>query len=233
LAPAGAVGREYEAARVPFPRTTQIELLAFTKQRRKLLSGLSLSTRGFAIPGATASASAARLRQMCVALTHQNNSCTCQIKSCNTGIRRARSIISEHDVNALSFEFDRSNMFEPLLQADPSLREKWEIFQEQYRSDGELPLYLALSELARHLIHDLETGNTHRFDAVFDVVERWHIHGDPNVKEAATVGLLEDLQNGHLLCKTSSEDFLPWLRPETLGWWTKVHEFWAIGKQII
>lgn len=28
--------------------------------------------------------------------------------------------MSENNVNALSFEFDRSNMFEPLLQADPS-----------------------------------------------------------------------------------------------------------------
>ncbi|TBD04827.1 hypothetical protein ELH21_10725 [Rhizobium leguminosarum] len=141
--------------------------------------------------------------------------------------------MSENNVNALSFEFDRSNMFEPLLQADPSFREKWETFQEEYRSDDELPFYLALSELARHLIQDLETGNTHRFDAVFDVVERWHVKGDPYVKEAATVGLLEDLQNGHLHRKTRSEDFIPWLRPETLGWWTKVHEFWATGKPII
>ncbi|UIY25286.1 hypothetical protein LZK76_06140 [Rhizobium leguminosarum] len=96
--------------------------------------------------------------------------------------------MSENNVNALSFEFDRSNMFEPLLQADPSFREKWEVFREEYRSADELPLYLALSELARHLIQDLETGNTHRFEAIFDVVERWHINGDPYVQEAATVG---------------------------------------------
>lgn len=141
--------------------------------------------------------------------------------------------MSENNANALSFEFDRSNMFEPLLQADPSFREKWETFHEEYRSDDELPLYLALSELARHLIQNLETGNTHRFNAVFDVVERWHIKGDPYVKQAATVGLLEDLQNGYLHRKTRSDDFLPWLQPETLGWWTKVHEFWAAGKPII
>lgn len=60
--------------------------------------------------------------------------------------------MSEDNVNALSFEFDRSNMFEPLLQADPSFREKWEVFREEYRSADELPLYLALSDLARHLI---------------------------------------------------------------------------------
>ena len=138
--------------------------------------------------------------------------------------------MSENNTHVLSFEFDRSNMFEPLLQADPSFCAKWETFLEEYRSDDELPLYLALSELARHLIQDLETGNTHRFGAVFDVVERWHIKGHPYVKEAATVGLLEDLQNGYLHRKTSSGDFLPWLQPETLAWWTKVHELWATGK---
>ena len=63
--------------------------------------------------------------------------------------------MSGNNVNALSVEFDRSNMFEPLLQADPSFREKWEAFQEEYRSEDELPLYLALPELARHLIRDL------------------------------------------------------------------------------
>ncbi len=141
--------------------------------------------------------------------------------------------MSENNVNALSFEFDRSNMFDPLLQADPSFREKWEVFREEYRSADELPLYLALSELARHLIQDLETGNTHRFEAIFDVVERWHINGDLYVKEAATLGLLEDLQNGRLHRKTRPEDFLPYLQPETLKWWTKVHEFWATGKPII
>ncbi|MEC9343305.1 MAG: hypothetical protein VYD64_05615 [Pseudomonadota bacterium] len=141
--------------------------------------------------------------------------------------------MSENSGNALPFEFDRSNMFEPLMQADPSFREKWDTFLEEYRSYDELPLYLALSELARHLVQDLETGNTHRFEAVFDVVERWHVNGDPYVKEAAAIGLLEDLQNGNLHRKTSPDDFLPWLQPETLAWWTRVNEFWATLKPIV
>ena len=141
--------------------------------------------------------------------------------------------MSENNVNAPSFEFDRSNMLEPLLRVDPSFCEKWEIFGNDFRSYDEPPLYLVLSELARHLIQDLELGNTDRFAAVFDVVERWHVNGDPYVKQAATVGLLEDLQNGHLHRKTLPAEFLPWLKPETLRWWTKVQEFWAKGKPIV
>lgn len=136
-------------------------------------------------------------------------------------------------VGTLSFEFDRTNMFQPLLVADPTFRDRWALFLEEYGSDDEPPLYLALCELALHLIGDLRTGNTARFDAVFDVVERWHVSGDPHVREAATVGLLEDLQNGYLHRGTHPEAFRPWLRPETLRWWVKVDEFWASGKPIV
>lgn len=134
--------------------------------------------------------------------------------------------MSEVRVPTLSFEFDCANMFVPFLQADPSFRETWEAFQKEYRSDDDLPLYLVMSALARHLIQNLETGHTRQFGAVFDIVERWHVRGNPTVKEVVTVGLLEALQNGYLHRKTRPEDFLPWLQPETFRWWIKVQEFW-------
>jgi len=71
-----------------------------------------------------------------------------------------------------SVRFDRPGMFEPLLQAAPSFCEKWKTFQEEYRSGDGLPLFLVLSALARHLIQDVETGSTHRFDVIFDAVKR-------------------------------------------------------------
>ncbi|KAA1184875.1 hypothetical protein FP026_03465 [Rhizobium tropici] len=141
--------------------------------------------------------------------------------------------MSKDKTNQSSFEFDRSNMFEPLLEADPSFCGMWESFKRTYESDDdELPNYIALAELARHLVQNLETGNTNRFSAVFDVVERWHLTGDPYVKETATIGLLEDLQNTRLHRNTRPEDFLSWLQPETRIWWVKVQEFWTTGKLI-
>lgn len=141
--------------------------------------------------------------------------------------------MSESNITAISSEFDRSNMFEPLLRADPDFVEKWVVLEQEYRSDCAFPLYLVLSELACHLIQNLELGNTHRFHDVFEVVENWHTKGDQYVKEAATIGLLEDLQNGHLHSQARAEDFLPWLRPNTLEWWMKVQEFWASGRPIV
>ena len=86
--------------------------------------------------------------------------------------------------------------------------------------------------LARRLIEQLAHGETARFNAVFDVVERWHLDGDQYVREAATIGLLEDLQNLSLPTRTRPSDFEPWLRPVTKKAWDKVEHFWSKGEPI-
>ena len=132
------------------------------------------------------------------------------------------------------FAIPRERMFEPLLVADPSFQPAWDRFLEQWRDEEvELPLYLALCDLARHLIGKLAAGDTQAFPAVFDVVERWHIEGDPYVQEAATIGLLEDLQNEGLHQTTGPADFDRWLRPVSRKFWDKVEQFWADGTPIV
>jgi hypothetical protein len=131
-----------------------------------------------------------------------------------------------------SSAIDREGMLDPLLAADPSFEPTWREFVAEWQSEaeGELPLYLALGDLARHLIAKLERGETADFAAVFDVVEQWHLRGDAYVREAATVGLLEDLQNTNLHRRTQPGDFEPWLRPESKRWWGKVERFWSDGE---
>jgi hypothetical protein len=65
---------------------------------------------------------------------------------------------------------------------------------------------------------------------VFAVVERWHVEGDSYVREAATIGLLEDLQNENLHSSTVPKDFEVFLGPESLKWWRKVERLWAEGE---
>ncbi|MCW3846198.1 hypothetical protein OF829_03035 [Sphingomonas sp. LB-2] len=120
-------------------------------------------------------------------------------------------------------------MFEPVLEADPGFAPAYAAFLEEYRDEPDLPEYLALSDFARHLFARVETGDTAGFDAIFDVVERWHIDGDDYVREAASIGLLEDLQNGNLHRTTRPEDFIPWLRPHSRKWWNFVNRYWAEG----
>ncbi|WP_018428669.1 hypothetical protein [Hoeflea sp. 108] len=120
-----------------------------------------------------------------------------------------------------------TDMFAPMLEADPGFQDAWNTFSDKWRDHLEPPFYLALNALARHLIARLEAGDTASFDAVFDVVERWHVEGDDYVREAATIGLLEDLQNTKLHMSTDPAAFRPWLRPESLLWWEGVEDFWA------
>jgi hypothetical protein len=128
---------------------------------------------------------------------------------------------------------ERAKMMEPMLAACPSFRDSWDEFVAEWQGEAtELPYYLALSDLARHLVAMLERRDVAQFDAIFDVVERWHIDGDPYVREAATIGLLEDLQNTNFYTSASPDDLKPYLREHSARWWDKVEKFWATGEVI-
>lgn len=130
---------------------------------------------------------------------------------------------------------ERKNMFTRLLEVCPAFRPTWEEFIVEWEGhEDDLPYYLLLGDLARHLIAMLERGETERIRMAFQVVEEWHLEGEHYVKEAATIGLLEDLQNTGLHNdETSPEDFVEFLLPETRFWWFKVVDLWENGKLII
>ncbi len=119
-----------------------------------------------------------------------------------------------------------------LLEACPSFAPHWQAFQDEWREEADdLPLYLVLADFARHLIGMVERGEMAELPAVFAGVERLHVEGDEYVREAATVGLLEDLQNLNLHSKgTDPEQFRPYLGPESAQWWDKLYRFWQKGE---
>ena len=97
---------------------------------------------------------------------------------------------------------EQDDMMFPMLVACPSFQEQWGQFLNEWVNnpilfedggDGSLPYYLALTELAEHLVAQLETGETTEFEAVFNVVEDWIVYGCHYASEAAVVGLLEGL----------------------------------------
>ncbi len=126
----------------------------------------------------------------------------------------------------------KDDMMGLLLKACPSFAPQWQAFQDEWQEKAnDLPLYLVLADFARHLIGMIERGDTASFPAVFAVVELLHVEGDPYVQEAATVGLLEDLQNLNLHKNdTEPQQFRPYLGPVSLGWWDKLYQFWEHGE---
>jgi hypothetical protein len=115
-----------------------------------------------------------------------------------------------------------------LLDACPSFVPTWEAFLDEWREKSDnLPLYLAMAKLARHLCGMLAQDETTTFPRVFAAVERLLVEGDGYVREAACVGLVEDLQNANLHRGTKPEQFRPFLGPEAARCWSELDQFWS------
>jgi hypothetical protein len=124
-------------------------------------------------------------------------------------------------------------MIGPILRASPSFSPVWNEFVAEYENEGsELPLYVVLGDLARHIALLERRGTEDELQGIFGAIERWHTEGDDYVKEAATVGLLEDLQNTNVVGGTDSSRFIKYLGPESKRWWAKVNAFWEKGEII-
>jgi hypothetical protein len=108
----------------------------------------------------------------------------------------------------------KDEMMRVLLATCPSFTPEWEAFLEEWKDKADdLPLYLALSSFARHLIGMLDRNEVGDFPTIFQAVEKLHVEGDSYVQGAATVGLLEDLQNLNLHRRRSpSSSVLTWDR---------------------
>ena len=117
-------------------------------------------------------------------------------------------------------------MVQQAVESDPSFRPAWEAFLEEWQGERELPLYLALADLARHLVDQLDCGETDRFPAVLGVAEQWIARGDDYVVNAAIVGLLEGIQNICSHGPKSADRFLPWLGPKSVAAWEDLNSFW-------
>lgn len=119
-----------------------------------------------------------------------------------------------------------------LLQAAPSFAEPWQAAE----ADG-------VDELSGARMHYTDAGafcdhlmtliGEERFDevpAIFAVIEALHTDGDDAVRELATVGYLEGIQNAALNAGVDPKAFEPFLGPESLRWWRGLNHFWS-GKQ--
>ncbi|MDH4048468.1 MAG: hypothetical protein OEV63_10080 [Gammaproteobacteria bacterium] len=123
------------------------------------------------------------------------------------------------------------DMLLPILKASPSFRPTWDEFLAEWKDETSHPVYLVLSDLARHIAELKRNSREAELRAIFEIVEMWHVDGDSYVKEAATIGLLEDLQNSNLVGDLS-KSFVDYLGPESKGWWCKVERFWEFRELI-
>jgi hypothetical protein len=113
-----------------------------------------------------------------------------------------------------------------LLESCPSFAPVWQNYAGSSVFDSDLG-YAHLGEFAQHIVNLAKQDLRSEFDNVFAVVERMHLEGDAYVREAATIGLLEGIQNVASHEDMDPELFRQYLQPESLKWWDKLNGFWA------
>ncbi|TCI43505.1 MULTISPECIES: hypothetical protein [unclassified Exiguobacterium] len=124
-------------------------------------------------------------------------------------------------------EVSKGEVMELFLQACPSYKKRWDSYiQDNYETGDEQLLYIDFADFATHVVDSYKQNELNEFSAVFDVIELLLTTGDAYVKEAATIGLLEDLQNKLLYSGRDTSVFNPYLHRESLKWWNHLNDFW-------
>jgi hypothetical protein len=124
----------------------------------------------------------------------------------------------------------REDVLNGLFDACPSFKSSpWcSEYQAEFASEPEPLDYILASAFIRHLVDLHVAGREEEFLAVFRFFETLHLNGDDYVKELATIGFLEDLQNSNLHHSGSSpDDFLTFLGPHSRWWWEELHLSWT------
>lgn len=120
---------------------------------------------------------------------------------------------------------DETAVMDVLLAAWPSLRPAYDSYVE---SDGEPRLlYIDLGWLGQRLVEEVRARGVAGLAAVFAAIERLHVEGNPKVREAATIGLLEAIQNiaagePEVLAQVEGA-----LGPESREGWEYLNAFWG------
>lgn len=117
-----------------------------------------------------------------------------------------------------------------LLDACPSFADIWERIENENGPADDYPErlhYVDAGEFARHLVNLHKGGEWDEVRRSFEVIERLHVDGDDYVRELATIGYLEDVQNvaGH--AGIDHEEFVAYLGPESRAWWQGLNAFWS------
>jgi len=119
---------------------------------------------------------------------------------------------------------DQHAVMQLLVEACPSFAEEARQHVEEHGNDL---LYVAAGTFARHLLVLHEAKDASALTKVASAIERLHVEGSPWVKEFATIGLLEAVQNVWSNNGADPERFRQFLGPESKQWWGGLNEFWS------
>lgn len=121
---------------------------------------------------------------------------------------------------------DRDDVMSLLLASSPAFADEWDP-AENLDDDSRL-LYLDVVEYVRHVLRLIRLNAASELTPIFEVIERLHVEGDDQVRELATVGILEGLQSAAATSAGVDPELevRPYLLPVSLEWWERLNAFW-------
>jgi len=120
----------------------------------------------------------------------------------------------------------KENMFPEILSIYPKLTPYWHEFHEEWAEVDEKPLYLILSKLADLIVGDFKSGQKSTLKCLFSLIEKFVLDGDQYVREAAIVGLLEEIQTKSQRNNVDISSMFPLMGEHTKSKWVALQKFW-------
>lgn len=114
---------------------------------------------------------------------------------------------------------------EVLVASCPTFREDWEQHLVEW---GNGVLFVAAGAFAEHLFSLHMAKDESSFPKVTAAIERFHNEGTPAVKELATVGVLEGIQNFWANRGADPEVFGRYFEPESRRRWDNLNASWTV-----
>lgn len=119
---------------------------------------------------------------------------------------------------------EQSQAMEILVESCPSFTSAWEAHTAKWGHDV---LYAAAGDFAGHLLEIHRTGDRSQFARVVSALERLLLEGSPSVRDLATVGVLEGVQNFWANAGEDPEHFGIHLLPTSRRAWDSLNSFWS------
>jgi len=107
----------------------------------------------------------------------------------------------------------------------PGLKSDWDRHLE-FWGDEERGTFNDMAVIAHYLVACYEQQQLNEFPAAFSLLERCFADGDDQAKEAATIGIIEDIQNISSNREFGPQVFESWLGPQTKKAWDQLAAAW-------
>lgn len=119
---------------------------------------------------------------------------------------------------------EKSQAMDILVASCPSFQAQWTTHLSEW---GNEVLYTAAGDFASHLLDVYHANGESVFPNVAIAIERLFTDGVPWVREFATVGVLEGVQNCWSNRGESPETFGAHLLPKSRQSWDELNAFWS------